>query len=107
MRLDEIRARLEKATKGPWNEKWIYTVLRYTWKNDGPWNDVEDDEELQGNTPSYRGVDYKFIAHSPEDVAHLLALVDEAREIMRCLKLTEESMKVSDMVDTWLKKVAE
>ena len=70
-RLDEIRARCEAATKGPWRCEiethgchWLFdglgTVLCYL-----KWEDADDAE---------------FIAHAREDLPALLAVVEAAAE---------------------------
>lgn len=37
-----------ELTPGPWNYNWVYTLLRHSRKQEGPWDDYIDD----GNHPS-------------------------------------------------------
>lgn len=72
-RIDEIRARVEAATKGPWFLSYPGTSVRapngnylaeYTTGEDGGTEDAE------------------FIAHAREDVPQLLSLLDRAVELL-------------------------
>jgi hypothetical protein len=78
-RIDEIRARLEAATPGPWRH---YQNLGDTWtvcweSEDGKQGRaVGDIDEMQ---------DASFIATAPEDVRYLLEELDKAQLAIRTL----------------------
>lgn len=68
--LDEMHAREQAATPGPWSENRIYMELRYVSKS-CPDLGLEPEDD---NGPSYYGSDPKFIAHSRADTPRLIAL---------------------------------
>ena len=77
----EIRERWSRATKGPWCERDVYTLLRFYGKcyiGDG----FCDDDECELSEPDYHGGDPAFIAHSWADVRDLLDEVERLREFV-------------------------
>lgn len=83
-RLAQIRARLEKATSGKWyltstgNASVLALWVRYK----------SSAADVIANFTVDRYTDADFIAHSPEDIAYLLAALEEAqqaKQLDRCL----------------------
>ena len=65
-KLEEIRARLDAATPGPWR------VVQ-----DGNWLEVAGPDGAWGT--SFDGPDVEFVANAPGDIAFLLAEVDRLK----------------------------
>lgn len=73
-RLGEIEARLTAATPGPWETMKSGLLGTRVVAVDGEWDAIVPDEFVTLVTPSLRKpADAEFIAHSPSDVAYLLA----------------------------------
>jgi len=76
--LDAIRARVDKATAGPWaRPSWNPKAVM-----SADWAVEEGDPENRAPfsmTYSHSETDAEFIAHAREDVPFLLDLVDELR----------------------------
>jgi hypothetical protein len=83
--LDAIRARLAKATPGPWeaNERGWTVVSEHA--NICALHDGQDSEfwKTQGRDSGQGQPNADLIAHAPTDLADLLALLDEARAALR------------------------
>lgn len=77
-RLDEIRARLEAATPGPWEAYHARFPNAYGegfWRVDGP--------HERGYEGGFERADADLIAHAPEDLRLLLAVAEAAKDVCR------------------------
>lgn len=87
-RIDEIRARLDKATPGPWtvnsetgsNEFCDYTVYGIEGVCDANW--ASDDSPAFAYCDGMTAEDADFIAHAPEDIRRLLDTLDQIRNVL-------------------------
>lgn len=106
-RIEEIKARLEAATKGPWtrfsqDNGYNCVVAPYPdggcfniYNADVAANNLESDETKRGHN-TYNNA--KFIANAPTDIQYLLFLVEAAEEMRQALEFyaeAVENMKVS------------
>ncbi len=75
--LDAIEARAAAATQGPWCTRALRLLLRFGRKNDGPWNEADEDEPENGWALPHDD-DAAFIASARTDVP---AMAREIREL--------------------------
>lgn len=78
--LAEIRARAEKATKGPWRA-FVLNGVRAVMQGDDEvikWTGFDGSDFQTGNARNCR-----FIAHARTDIPALLAEIDRLRELMK------------------------
>lgn len=64
---------MAEHTPGPWNYEWVHTLLRYSRKQVGPW------DEMDGNHPDDK--DANLIAAAPDLLAAAKAVLAYAAEI--------------------------
>lgn len=101
---DEIKARLEKATPGPWRIEETETgynipgILRSVCSYDEDGN-PESHAFLYGNNA-------EFIAHAPTDIANLLKEREVLREALFNLSREHYSC-IKDVRDPWLNRANE
>lgn len=88
-RIEVIRERRRRASRGPWRRQMATTRGAFTWGK----NNIRD---AVGNTvvawPGFDGVDTRkretdfnavFVANAWEDIGHLLDVIDELRQQLR------------------------
>lgn len=79
-RIDQIRARVKGATKGPWMPE---EVLDYNLPTGFGYVINESGDSVLGEADSTGQLcDVEFMAHAREDVPYLLTKLDEARRII-------------------------
>ena len=88
-REDEIRERVEKATKGPWSTRFIYRLFSAARKN--PAILVENPEDKDWDNA-------EFIAHAITDIPYLLEELRKVREEVE--RLTRQR----DVLREWIKE---
>ena len=97
-RLDEIRERDNKATKGPWDKRVA---------------GIEGDNYMAGTGPWYRMSPFKednsindadFIANAKSDIPWLLDRIAEARVIIESVRLFKPGFLELSVVQQWLKE---
>lgn len=77
-RLEQIEARADAATEGPWESMRAGLIGTRVVHVDGEWDELVPDEFIMMVTPALRKIDdAEFIANAREDVPYLLALVRE------------------------------
>jgi hypothetical protein len=83
-RLDEIRARLEAATPGPWYAEsfaGIFSAAERLREVDESGSLVADDPLCVVGDCINTDSDTEFIAHAPEDIAWLLKVAEAALDL--------------------------
>ena len=100
MKLSEIKAREQKATKGKW--EWVCKDADSSY---------EIFSEGVGIVTMKYGLeefqDADFIAHSRSDIPWLLRMVEEARKLIRELEGTPIEHNLAMRLAAWLSKVEE
>ena len=82
-RLDEIQARLDAATPGPWETMRSGLLGTRVVRVDGEWDGLIPDEFVTLVTPALRiYCDADLIANAPADLAFLLAELRKAHEAL-------------------------
>ena len=83
-----IRARIEAATPGPWEFKYVSGDKRTDgseWGADGLWSGTNqilgDGAGWDGGYDGPDGADEELIAHAPQDIADLLAYAERLKKI--------------------------
>ncbi len=91
--LDAIEALANAATEGPWSTRALGRLLRFGRKNDGPWDEADEDEPEDGATLPHDD-DAAFIAASrtfvPAAIAELRELRAENARIAKHIELAAE-----------------
>lgn len=88
-RNDEIRARLEAATPGPWVTRFIYRLFKAARK---------DPNTILGD-PERDWANAELIAHAPADLAHLLA--ENERQAERIAGLVCALHQIESITIVW------
>ena len=90
--LDEIRGRLEAATPGPWMVRSDHAVAQVA-------HSTGEQKTTVTYGPTYRS-DAEFIAHTPVDIARLLAAVEAGMDTLdeRARQLRETANRLDQQV---------
>lgn len=83
-REQEIEARLNAATPGPWKLKRSFDYVTI-----GPLPELKDN--CEGNED-----DYAFIAHAPTDIAYLLEKVKRMKQLVRTMAIGQLLEELDD-----------
>ena len=107
-RLDEIKARVEAATPGPWPKDYVYNAIRHISRN---CDFIESDIDPEFGWLYGPVDDPTFIAHAREDIPYLLAeverLIMRAKTAETAARLTEASPSAFEFTVAIAKKSVE
>jgi hypothetical protein len=112
MILSEIKARAERATKGPWDKRVAGIEGDNYIAATGPWYRISYLSIKKDNCLN----DADFIAHSRTDIPDLLKFIEEAREIVEELRglipmeyydRYSQTVGLVDKSEDWLRRARE
>ena len=77
-RIEEIKARLDAATPGPWPDDYVYDTIRHIARN------CEFESVTDPDFGWDRYSDSPLIAHAPDDIAYLLTELERLSAPREC-----------------------